>query len=79
MIRKFKGEDMNPVINIWLEASVKAHDFVDREFWQSNVRDLKEIYIPSSKTFVYEDEEGIKGFFCLHQQTLAALFVRDRV
>ncbi len=46
MIRKFIESDMNQVINIWLEASIKAHDFVDGEFWESKVKDMREIYIP---------------------------------
>ena len=32
-------------------------------------------YIPASETYVYEDEAGIKGFFSLCENTLAALFV----
>lgn len=29
MIRGFESSDMNDVLDIWLEASIKAHDFVD--------------------------------------------------
>jgi len=29
MIRKFQQSDIDQVISIWLEASIKAHDFVD--------------------------------------------------
>ena len=37
MIRKFEKPDIDPVIKIWLEASIKAHNFVDSEFWKSNL------------------------------------------
>ena len=30
---------MDDVIDIWLDASVRAHDFVDPRFWQSKVGD----------------------------------------
>jgi putative acetyltransferase len=66
---------MEDVIKIWLDASVKAHDFVDPRFWQSKVGDMEGTYIPASETYVYEDEAGIKGFFSLLEHTLAAMFV----
>ncbi|MGL1040377.1 GNAT family N-acetyltransferase, partial [Vibrio vulnificus] len=28
MIRKYNSHDLDSVLEIWLEASVKAHDFV---------------------------------------------------
>ncbi|MGL0992588.1 GNAT family N-acetyltransferase, partial [Vibrio vulnificus] len=28
MIRKYNSNDLDSVLEIWLEASVKAHDFV---------------------------------------------------
>ena len=75
MIRKYKLSDMNHVINIWLEASIKVHDFVESDFWKSKVKDMKEIYIPSSENYVFEDEEIVKGFISLYNDTLAAIFV----
>ncbi|MCX4026883.1 GNAT family N-acetyltransferase [Endozoicomonas sp. SM1973] len=75
MIRPFMPADMNAVLNIWLEASIQAHDFVNSDFWHSKLNLMQEVYIPSSETYVYEDAEGIKGFFSLYNNTLAAIFV----
>lgn len=33
MIRAFSDRDMDSILDVWLESSVKAHDFVGREFW----------------------------------------------
>lgn len=66
---------MDQVINIWLEASIKAHDFIDSEFWMSKAKDMREIYIPSGETYVYDDVGKIKGFVSLLKDTLAAIFV----
>ena len=74
MLRKFHQSDIDPIINIWLEASMKAHDFVDPEFWQSKVQDMREVYIPAAETYVYEDDV-IKGFVSLCEDALAAIFV----
>ena len=75
MIRQFQQSDMDQVINIWLEASIKAHDFVRSEFWESKVKDMREIHILSGETYVYEEERKIKGFVSLFKDTIAAIFV----
>ena len=75
MIRGFRDSDMEDVLRIWLDASVGAHDFVDRDFWQSKINDMENAYIPASETYVYEDEGAITGFLSLCDNTLAALFV----
>jgi putative acetyltransferase len=75
MIRGFALSDMNDVLDIWLKASIKAHSFVGREFWESKIDDMRKIYIPASDTYVFSGNKTIKGFFSLHGDTLAAIFV----
>ena len=75
MIRIFKKSDMEQVLNIWLEASIKAHNFIGKEFWESKLTDMREIYFPSGETYVYEEDGLIKGFVSLCDNILAALFV----
>lgn len=75
MIRQFTPDDINVVLNIWLTASIKAHDFVAAEFWKSQVDTMREIYLPASKTYVFELESRVVGFYALYENTLAALFV----
>ncbi len=58
MIREFKQSDMEQVLTIWLEASILAHDFIDKEFWESKVNDMRDIYIPSSETYVFCTDEA---------------------
>ncbi|MDD4242435.1 MAG: GNAT family N-acetyltransferase, partial [Smithellaceae bacterium] len=67
--------DMNDVLDIWLRASIETHNFVGREFWKSKIEDMQKTYIPASDTYVFIDSEVIKGFFSLHGDTLAAMFV----
>jgi putative acetyltransferase len=75
MIRKFQNSDMDQIINIWLDASIKSHDFVDSGFWESKIDDMRNIYIPSGETYIYEEDEMIKGFVSLYKNTVGALFV----
>ncbi len=69
---------MEPILDIWLEASTRSHDFIEKDFWKSKVSDMRRQYLPASETYVYEDDESIKGFVSLHDDTLAAIFVAPK-
>ena len=75
VIRKFRNQDIDAVLKIWFEASIIAHNFVPKSFWENKLDDMRNVYIPNSETLVYEDEGGVAGFFSLYQNTLAAIFV----
>lgn len=75
MIRKYNSNDLDSVLEVWLEASVKAHDFVSAYFWGSQVESMRNIYIPASEVFVYEIESKTVAFYALYENTLAAIFV----
>ncbi|XOB61079.1 N-acetyltransferase [Campylobacterota bacterium DY0563] len=78
MIREYKEKDIDSIVGIWLEASIKAHSFVPEEFWKNKVEDMRNIYIPNSETWVFDKNGEIEGFFSLYQNTLAAIFVDPR-
>lgn len=75
MIREYRESDIDQILDIWLSASIKAHDFVGPAFWKSKVSEMRNVYIPASETFVYEADEQVAGFYCLYGSTLAAIFV----
>ncbi|WP_028582054.1 N-acetyltransferase [Desulfogranum japonicum] len=75
MIRSFYQSDLEGVLNIWLTASIKAHSFMPAEYWQSKVNDMREIYLPASESYVYEERGDILGFLSIYQNNLAAIFV----
>ena len=50
MIREYNPTDIEAVLDIWLTASIKAHDFVAPEFWESQVANMRDLYIPASTT-----------------------------
>lgn len=75
MTRKIEPEEIDDVLDVWINASIQAHSFIDKEFWRSKIDDMREIYIPNSDTYIFKENEIVKGFFCLHGGTLAAMFV----
>lgn len=76
MIRNLESKDIDKVMDIWEKSTIKAHDFICKEYWQNNYSTVKNVYIPMSETFVYEDKEDIKGFISIiNNEFIGAIFV----
>ena len=75
MIRISTPQDTDAVLDIWLSASIQAHDFIDASFWLSQVDAMRTLYLPASEVYVFERDGGVVGFHALHGDNLAALFV----
>lgn len=75
MIRTFCPGDMKSVLDIWLTASIQAHHFVDSEFWRAQLDQMRNVYLPVSEVYVYENQKGVIGFYALYDNCLAAIFV----
>lgn len=78
MIRPFQKEDMEDVVNVWLAASLQAHDFIPRDFWERAAEDMRTLYLPMSDEIVLhiDDATGRPDAFLAFVDTfLAALFV----
>lgn len=74
MIRKFKNDELDIVIKIWLETNMKAHDFINKSYWQGNCDMVKEM-LPNSTIFVYDDNNIIQGFIGLLESYIAGIFI----
>ena len=75
MIRLYKTEDGKAVVDLWYEASIIAHDFIEASYWQGKKEDMEHMYIPNSETYVYEKEKQVLGFVSLVDNYIAAIFV----
>lgn len=76
MVRKFKNEDVHKVMDIWKKSTIKAHDFINKKYWEDNYDTVKNVYLPMSDTFVYTEEEKIMGFISIiDNEFIGALFV----
>ncbi len=74
-IRPYRPSDADALAQIWLDASIAAHRFVDAGFWRSQLAAVRDEYIPSAETWVYEDGQGLQGFISLRENVVEALFV----
>ena len=77
MIRNYKLQDTDRVIHIWLESSILAHRFIPAMYWIGKQEDMRNVYLPASHTYVFEDENTglVQGFVSMTGSYLAALFV----
>ena len=62
MIRPNRPDDLETLLGIWLEASSRAHDFVERGFWEARLDDMRNLYLPAAQTWVYERDGTVVGF-----------------
>ncbi len=74
MIKKFKIDELETVMKIWLQANISAHDFISRNYWQENYK-LVEKMLPDATIFVYEEGNVILGFIGLTENYIAGIFV----
>lgn len=77
MIRAFKNNDLDAIMQLWLEGNLQAHAFVPSKYWRSNFVVVKSI-LPQAEVYVYENEntKQILGFIGLSDCYIAGLFVK---
>lgn len=74
MIRKFKNEDIDSVMEIWLGENIKSHYFVDEKYWKNNY-DLVKKMILEAEIYVYVEGQEIVAFLGLMDTYIAGIFV----
>ena len=75
MIREYVQEDIDQIIEIWHRSSTVAHPFLDSGFVSKVRNDMRQLYIPNSKTWVYESGNSIVAFISMHDNEIGGLFV----
>lgn len=69
---------MGKVADIWLDANLKAHDFISAQYWENNFELLKEM-LPQAEVYVYEKDGRIQGFIGLTGEYIEGIFVSDEM
>jgi putative acetyltransferase len=67
--------DIDIAAAIWLESSIQAHSFIPVDYWKSKVDEIKNVWLPSSETWVLKSGNRVIGFYSLVDNRLAALFL----
>lgn len=78
MVRKFNSQDIDEVMNIWLETNIKAHSFIDKMYFENYYEEVKN-QILKAQVYVYEKNKKILGFVGSVDGYIAGIFVKDNV
>ena len=75
-IRRLEFREVEQIVDIWYEASVRAHDFISSVYWEENKEIMAIKYIPESETYIVTENNTIEGFVSMVDNYLAAIFVK---
>ena len=78
MIKEFKIENLEEVMEIWLQNNINAHNFIERDYWINNF-DLVKKLLPDTKVYIFQEDNIIKGFIgVIEDGYIAGLFVKEK-
>lgn len=75
MIRKYKDEDKESLVEIWQEAASIVHSFLPKEFMEKEPDNIRNIYIPNTETWVYELDQRVVGYIAMIENEVGGLFI----
>lgn len=74
MIRKFEKNDINAVMEIWVNENIRTHNFIAKEYWKDNYEYVKDI-LPKADIYVYILDEQVVGFVGVNNNYVEGIFV----
>ncbi|WP_101696675.1 N-acetyltransferase [Clostridium minihomine] len=76
MMREFHKDELDAVMQLWLNAVTKAHPFIPRDYWLNQYKIVRNDHLSMAKTFVYGEHGRLKGFVSILEDSfIAELFV----
>lgn len=76
MIRRSNNKDTDKIADLWLDTNIKAHDFIEEDYWHENFETVKGM-LSAAEIYVYEYENDIKGFVGLEKGYIQGIFVNS--
>jgi putative acetyltransferase len=76
MIRRMTPQDIDRVGEVWLEASIVAHDFVSADFWRTDYKTMTQELLPTADGYVHVTDNQLNGFITWKGDFVHCLFVQ---
>lgn len=76
MIRPYQDSDLDLLLDVWYVASTLAHPFLTEAFQTQERENIRNIYIPNTKTWVYLNAHDLVGFISMIDNEIGAIFIR---
>lgn len=78
MIRRFDKNDINAVMQLWINENIRAHSFISKNYWIDHYRYVKEV-LPKAEIYVYVIDDKVAGFIGLNHDHIEGIFVDSKV
>lgn len=78
MIRSYRPEDIDRVMEVWYQASLIAHPFLGAEFLETERKAIIEQHMPVAEVYVYARDGVVLGFIALLDHEVGAIFVEPK-
>ena len=75
-IRQYKTSDLEAVLSSWEAATRLAHPFMIGDFLVQEHKNVAEIYMPNTDTWVAELDGHVEGFVALMGSEIGAIFLQ---
>ena len=75
-IRQYNTSDLEAVLSSWEAATRLAHPFMTEDFLAQQRKDIAEIYMPNTDTWVAELDGKVVGFVALMGNEIGAMFLQ---
>lgn len=77
MIVRWRHDDIDLLLSLWLESTIAGHPFIDERYWYDSKSVVRDVYLPSAQTWLWRRNSMIEGFISvLESRFVGALFVR---
>ena len=75
-IRQYKQSDLQAVLDSWEVATRLAHAFMKDDFIAQERKNVEELYLPNTDTWVAEIDGEVSGFIALMGNEVGAIFLK---
>lgn len=75
-IRQYENRDLESVLDSWEVATRLAHEFMTDYFIAQERKNVAEVYLPNTDTWVAELDGEVKGFIALMGNEVGAIFLQ---
>lgn len=75
-LRQYRETDLEAVLSSWEVATRLAHEFMTDDFIAQERKNVAEVYLPNTDTWVAESEGEVKGFIALMGNEVGAIFLQ---
>lgn len=79
MIRKFEINDLDKIMELWLDTNLQAHSFIPKTYWINHYNTVKQMLPQATAIYIYEKNHQIQGFLGLQGNYIAGIFVNSCV